>query len=102
MADPEYRQKWNRKRRPGKRRRRVERGGDGYKKHWKFLHEVQDGRCAMCGSEVERGHVDHKIPTSKGGTSDLSNLQLLCESCNWSKGSKVGFLPVGEKQYRII
>jgi 5-methylcytosine-specific restriction endonuclease McrA len=33
--------------------------------------------------------VDHRIPKSKGGSDDLSNLQTMCHSCNHKKGSKI-------------
>ena len=33
--------------------------------------------------------VDHIIPLAKGGTWDMDNLQLMCQSCNSSKGVKV-------------
>jgi len=32
--------------------------------------------------------VDHVIPYSKGGTEDLDNLVLCCQSCNSGKGVK--------------
>jgi hypothetical protein len=55
------------------------------------VHDRDGGRCVRCGDgppAVEL-HVDHKYPWSKGGTNQLSNLQLLCQRCNLSKGAKV-------------
>lgn len=43
--------------------------------------------CAWCGSK-ENLTIDHITPISGGGTNDLSNLQVLCQSCNSRKGSK--------------
>jgi 5-methylcytosine-specific restriction endonuclease McrA len=45
----------------------------------------RDGCCQMCGTE-ERLSVDHIIPRKLGGDDNLSNLQVLCVSCNSSKG----------------
>jgi 5-methylcytosine-specific restriction endonuclease McrA len=47
------------------------------------------GQCTKCGSR-ERLEFDHIIPVSKGGSSTERNLELLCESCNRSKGPQVG------------
>lgn len=47
------------------------------------------GRCKKCGA-TEQLTVDHIIPISKGGTSELRNLQALCLSCNLKKGAKTG------------
>lgn len=41
-------------------------------------------RCVVCGS-TENLTIDHRIPYSKGGTTEMSNLQTLCESCNQTK-----------------
>jgi 5-methylcytosine-specific restriction endonuclease McrA len=51
----------------------------------------QRGRCRGCnGSLVVLGyHVDHRIPLSKGGRNDKSNLQLLCPPCNLRKSDKL-------------
>jgi len=52
----------------------------------KLLHKYKF-RCVECGSE-EKLTIDHIKPVSKGGTDDLSNLQILCKSCNSRKGAK--------------
>ncbi|QRO01033.1 HNH endonuclease [Archangium violaceum] len=34
-------------------------------------------------------HVDHRIPSAKGGPSEVDNGQVLCRDCNLKKGDKV-------------
>jgi hypothetical protein len=49
-------------------------------------------RCRHCGISTALGavlHIDHIIPISKGGTSDLGNLQTLCQDCNLGKSNRV-------------
>ena len=52
----------------------------------------RDGfRCVLCGAEAKDGiklHVDHIIPVSKGGKTEISNLRTLCDRCNMGKGAK--------------
>lgn len=52
---------------------------------------ARDGhRCRVCGNtaEVEPLHVDHIIPISRGGRSDMDNLQTLCQTCNLGKSDR--------------
>ena len=46
------------------------------------------GKCARCGSR-EKLEYDHIVPISKGGSNTTRNIELLCEKCNRSKGSKI-------------
>lgn len=54
------------------------------------LYGVQKGYCPGCKRHVEFDFmdVDHKLPIKRGGTNDQENLQMLCRTCNASKGSK--------------
>ena len=68
-------------------------GGDAapdYKAHKGRLFGEQEGVCAGCGQPYffRILEVDHILPRARGGTDDVSNLQLLCSACNRSKGSK--------------
>ncbi len=52
---------------------------------------ARDGqKCRVCGNtaEVEPLHVDHIIPISRGGRSDMDNLQTLCQTCNLGKSDR--------------
>lgn len=50
------------------------------------------GYCCGCGrnlensrSPINRAQYDHIVPLASGGLNDISNLQLMCESCNGEK-----------------
>lgn len=49
--------------------------------------ERDDHRCVVCES-TEGLALDHILPFSRGGKHNASNLQVLCRTCNSSKGAK--------------
>lgn len=52
--------------------------------------------CSYCHNtilSIDDCEIDHIVPFSKGGSTDIENAQLLHRSCNRSKGDR---LPVGE------
>ncbi len=53
-----------------------------------FVWQRDRGQCVKCGSR-ERLEFDHIIPAASGGGSTERNIQLLCESCNRSKGAAI-------------
>ncbi|MDE0019954.1 MAG: DNA methyltransferase [Candidatus Poribacteria bacterium] len=56
----------------------------------KALYGEQGGFCWGCREHFEPRHleVDHVIAKTKGGSDHISNLQLLCSSCNRTKGNE--------------
>ena len=72
-----------------RRARKAQSGGSFSTKQIEQLYGLQRGCCAMCkdrlDSQFERDHI---TPIALGGSSDISNIQLLCRPCNRSKGSK--------------
>jgi hypothetical protein len=52
----------------------------------------RDGyKCRICGRTAAEGarlEIDHVVPVARGGTNELTNLQVLCHTCNRGKGPK--------------
>ena len=62
------------------------------KKLRKQIMERDNYTCQTCGKYMpdEVGlQIDHIIPVSKGGKTVASNLRVLCNKCNGSKGAKL-------------
>jgi hypothetical protein len=62
---------------------------------------LHGSRCLCCGvqctwSGPTKLHIDHVVPESWGGRTVLSNLQVLCRTCNLRKGSR------SAKDYRRV
>ena len=54
-----------------------------------WIRKAQRNRCAACSSPLGRkGHVDHIVALSRGGSNWPRNLQWLCASCNCSKHNR--------------
>lgn len=62
-------------------------GGTYTAKEWQDLCAYYGNVC-LCCHQSRPLVVDHVMPISKGGTSNIENLQPLCKSCNSTKRDK--------------
>lgn len=62
-------------------------GGEFTAGQWAGLRSATDYTCLRCGKKEPEISltVDHIIPISKGGSSEISNIQPLCGPCNAAK-----------------
>lgn len=55
------------------------------------LWAKQSKQCYYCGEIIDwrgdKAHIDHKQPSSRGGTDEPDNLCLTCTTCNLAKSS---------------
>jgi 5-methylcytosine-specific restriction endonuclease McrA len=58
----------------------------------KSIMERDGFRCVRCGN-AQALDVDHAVPFSIGGKSDIDNLQILCRDCNSEKGARTWWGP---------
>ena len=52
-----------------------------------YLLDKWGRKCAYCSKEHTRLEIDHIIPKSKGGTNRVSNLTIVCRTCNIKKAN---------------
>lgn len=58
------------------------------------LYARQGKKCACCKKKISdkkgptKYHIDHVVPLAKGGSSNISNIALLCPTCNQRKHKK--------------
>jgi 5-methylcytosine-specific restriction endonuclease McrA len=62
-------------------------GGAYTSAQWVALCDKYKNRC-LCCDKKKKLTPDHVLPVSKGGTSNIGNIQPLCGPCNSSKGAK--------------
>ena len=90
--DQNYRKRRrNTQRRYSSQRRALKRNSEGSYSYEdiEFLMMFQKKKCCYCKTSISSEyHVDHIVPLSKGGRSDLRNIQLLCPRCNLRKTNK--------------
>ena len=50
----------------------------------KYVLQRNNYQCQSCGKRQTETklHIDHVVPLAKGGSNDISNLQVLCSLCN--------------------
>lgn len=70
------------------RTRKLGNGGEYTAQEWLDLCAKYNYRCLAC-ERKRRLTADHVIPVSKGGTSNIDNIQPLCHSCNARKRDKI-------------
>jgi len=58
-----------------------------------LAQRASDDQCPLCGELLgpfdDHLHIDHIHPRSKGGTNELSNLQVVHKTCNLRKSNKI-------------
>jgi predicted RNA-binding Zn-ribbon protein involved in translation (DUF1610 family) len=72
-------------------RRSRQRNADGSftEKDIKLLMKKQKNKCVACNKNISKSyHIDHIFPLALGGNNKISNIQLLCPTCNVKKGAK--------------
>lgn len=74
-----------------RRTQKTQAGGFFTDKEWVALKEQYGFSCLCCYKKEPEIKLtaDHIVPVSKGGTSNIDNIQPLCKSCNCKKHDKI-------------
>jgi|ERR1700678_1348250 len=67
--------------------RKTKAGGRFTEKQWLDLCKKYGNLCLRCNNK-RKLTPDHVVPVSKGGTSNIGNIQPLCQPCNSAKNAK--------------
>ncbi len=68
--------------------RRLAGGGSHTAQEILDLFGKQKSRCYYCRKKLTDWHQEHKIPLSRGGSDNISNIVVSCPPCNWRKKDK--------------
>jgi len=72
-------------------RRSLKKGAEGCHTRAEIacLCERQGWKCAVCRESIRgKRHADHIVPLVLGGSNWISNIQMLCPTCNLQKSAK--------------
>ncbi len=65
-------------------------GGSYTSQELREQFQRQKARCYYCKAKLAKvWHADHVIPLSKGGTNDIGNIVIACQTCNLRKSAKL-------------
>lgn len=70
------------------RARKLAASGEFTPQQIKDLNAKQRGKCPVCKGSLGKFHIDHVTALSRGGSNEISNIQLLCKLCNLKKHAK--------------
>lgn len=70
------------------RTRKTQAGGSYTSAEFKDLCHHYGSKCLCCGRDDVILFADHVIPVAQGGSSNIDNIQPLCQPCNSRKSSK--------------
>lgn len=73
--------------------------GGGQLRKRKRLIKLLGGVCAKCGS-LKNLTLHHIVPLSKGGSSDVTNLRVLCKKCHCAEHGITSVNPVMVAQFK--
>ncbi|KAJ48979.1 hypothetical protein BD780_000658 [Clostridium tetanomorphum] len=56
-----------------------------------YIYTRDNGKCYYCGKNLKYNNItlDHFLPKSKKGTTDIFNLVTCCKFCNKLKGNRI-------------